>query len=52
MGMKKKRIIPDVILLKIDHYANMATPTVVNEDKSNNNIFRLYSQIIIKGNYN
>jgi hypothetical protein len=27
--MKKNSIIPDVMLLKIDHCANMATPTTV-----------------------
>ena len=33
-GNEKNKIIPDVILLKIDHWANMATPTTVVMDES------------------
>jgi hypothetical protein len=32
-GKKKNRITPDVILLKIDHCANIATPTTVVTDE-------------------
>src|SRR5690554_6690815 len=48
-GNEKNKIIPAVILLKIDHIAKKATPTIVSTDEMTKKICSLFTpQIAIK----